>query len=50
MSKLKMIGARVDDETFAKVQAAAAKDRRNPSDWLRLLVTDALSKPQQAAA
>jgi hypothetical protein len=49
MPKEKMISARVDDETFEKVQAAADKDRRKLSDWVRLVVMDAVANPSPKA-
>ncbi len=37
----KMIATRVDDEVFRLVKDAAAAERRNVADWVRVVIEDA---------
>jgi hypothetical protein len=46
----KMISARVDDELEERVRAAAARERRTTSQFVRNILVDALDKPAQAPA
>ena len=43
----KMIGVRVDPELEARLKAAAERDRRKMSDYVRLTLSDALDKTEQ---
>jgi hypothetical protein len=46
----KMISARVDDELEERVRAAAAKERRTTSQFVRNILVDALDKPEPPAS
>jgi len=50
MSKTKMIGARVEIAMHEKLQAAADKERRRLSDFIRIVLEDALSKRTESKA
>lgn len=42
-----MIGARIGPELEHQIKAAAAKDRRNLSDWIRCRLEDAVAKGRE---
>jgi hypothetical protein len=44
--KDRLISARVDAELEERLKAAADKDRRNLSDYVRLVLIDAVSQPK----
>lgn len=43
MKLTRRLTTRVNDELAAAIEAAAELDRRTPSDWIRLALTDLLA-------
>lgn len=45
-----MIATRVDDEVYRLVKDAAAAERRNVADWVRVIIEDAAREALRKAA
>ena len=42
-TRFRQLHLRLDDETALRLAAAAARDRRTVSDWVRLTLTDVIA-------